>query len=60
MTDWTSGYVAYIGDTYGYCTERNPLRIRLAFLNAGLVAPDVSSACELGFAHLASGLWEID
>ena len=60
MTDWTSGYVADIGYTYGYYTQLNPLRIRLAFLNAGLVAPDVTSACELGFAHPASGLWEID
>ena len=60
MTDWTSGYVADIGYTYGYYTQLSPLRIRLAFLNAGLVAPDVTSACELGFAHPASGLWEID
>lgn len=51
MTDWTSGYVADIGYTYGYYTELNPLRIRLAFLNAGLVAPDVTSACELGFGQ---------
>jgi len=44
MTDWTSGYVADIGYTYGYSTELNPLRIRLAFLNAGLVVPEVTSA----------------
>ena len=39
MTDWTAGYVADIGYTYGYYTELNPLRVRLAFLNAGLVPP---------------------
>ena len=40
MTDWTAGYVADIGYTYGYYTELNPLRVRLAFLNAGLNKKD--------------------
>jgi len=26
MSDWTAGYVADIGYTYGYYTELNPLR----------------------------------
>ena len=51
MTDWTSGYVADIGYTFGYYTELNPLRVRLAFLNAGLVPPEVGAACELGFGQ---------
>ncbi|MBS7350279.1 MAG: methyltransferase regulatory domain-containing protein [Comamonas sp.] len=51
MSDWTAGYVADIGYTYGYYTELNPLRVRLAFLNAGLVAPDIGAACELGFGQ---------
>jgi len=51
MSDWTAGYVADIGYTYGYYTELNPVRVRLAFLNAGLVAPEVGSACELGFGQ---------
>lgn len=51
MTDWTAGYVTDISYTYGYYTELNPLRVRLAFLNAGLVAPKVSAACELGFGQ---------
>jgi SAM-dependent methyltransferase len=51
MSDWTSGYVADIGYTYGYYTELNPLRVRLAFLNAGLVPPEVGTACELGFGQ---------
>lgn len=51
MSDWTAGYMADIGYTYGYYTELNPLRVRLAFLNAGLVPPEVGSACELGFGQ---------
>ena len=51
MTDWTDGYVADIGYTFGYYTELNPLRVRLAFLNAGLVCPDFGTACELGFGQ---------
>lgn len=51
MTDWTSGYVAEIGYTYGYYAELNPLRMRLAFLNAGLVSPMTTTACELGFGQ---------
>ena len=51
MTDWTSGYVADIGYTFGYYTELNPLRVKLAFLDAGLLAPETGSACELGFGQ---------
>jgi len=51
MNDWTSGYVADIGYTYGYYLELNPKRVKLAFLNAGLVAPEFCAACELGFGQ---------
>lgn len=51
MSDWTAGYVADISYTYGYYTELNPLRVRQAFLNAGLVPPEVGTACELGFGQ---------
>jgi hypothetical protein len=51
MSDWTSGYVADIGYTYGYYPELNPLRVKLAFLNAGLACPEMGSACELGFGQ---------
>ncbi len=51
MTDWTAGYVADIGYTFGYYTELNPLRVQLAFLNAGLAYPEVGTACELGFGQ---------
>jgi SAM-dependent methyltransferase len=51
MTDWTSGYVADIGYTFGYYQELNPLRARLAFLNAGLVPPENGVHCELGYGQ---------
>lgn len=51
MNDWTSGYVAEIGYTHYYYRELNPLRVKLAFLNAGLVAPEFGTACELGFGQ---------
>ena len=51
MSDWTAGYVADIGYTYGYYTELNPQRIRLAFLSQGLHFPQVGAACELGFGQ---------
>jgi len=51
MSDWSSGYVTDIGYTYGYYTELNPLRVRLAFLNAGLALPEATTACELGFGQ---------
>jgi SAM-dependent methyltransferase len=51
MSDWTAGYVADVGYTFGYYTELNPLRLRLAFLNAGLAFPEVGTVCELGFGQ---------
>lgn len=51
MSDWTGGYVADIGYTYGYYNELNPLRARLAFLNAGLTPPAQGTHCELGFGQ---------
>jgi methyltransferase-like protein len=51
MSDWTAGYVADIGYTFGYYAELNPLRVRLAFLYKGLVFPKIGSACELGFGQ---------
>jgi SAM-dependent methyltransferase len=51
MSDWTAGYVADIGYTYGYYTELNPLRLQLAFAEQGFAFPDVGTACELGFGQ---------
>lgn len=51
MSDWTAGYVADIGYTYGYYAELNPQRLKLAFINQGLAFPEVGTACELGFGQ---------
>ena len=51
MTDWTDGYIADVDYTFGYYSELNPLRLRLAFLNMGLQFPKVGTACELGFGQ---------
>lgn len=51
MSEWSAGYVADIGYTFGYYVELNPLRIKMAFLNAGQVFPEVGHACELGFGQ---------
>lgn len=51
MSDWSEGYVADIGYTYGYYAELNPLRVKLAFLNNGVAFPDFGTACELGFGQ---------
>ncbi len=54
-TDWTSGYVADIGYTFGYYSELNPLHAKMAFLNAGLDHNNsighTSTHCELGFGQ---------
>lgn len=51
MQNWTDGYVTDIGYTFGYYPELNPLRVKLAFLSAGLIFPECSVACELGFGQ---------
>ncbi len=51
MSDWTAGYVADIDYTYGYYGELNPTRAKMAILNKGLVCPQFTTACELGFGQ---------
>lgn len=51
MEDWTAGYVADIGYTYGYYPELNPVTARFAMVSAGLVPPGDAVACELGFGQ---------
>lgn len=51
MSNWSAGYVADIDYTYGYYSELNPLRSKFALLNSGLVFPEFSTACELGFGQ---------
>lgn len=51
MSDWTQGYTTEIEYTYGYYSELNPQRIRLAFAYNGLAFPEIGTACELGFGQ---------
>lgn len=51
VADWTSGYMSDIAYTFGYYSELNPLRAKLAFANAGVAFPDVRFACELGYGQ---------
>lgn len=51
LSDWTAGYVADIGYTYGYYGELDPGRMKLPLLYAGLATPEVATACELGFGQ---------
>lgn len=44
MTACTAGYVADIGSTFGYYAELSPQRFKLAFINQGLVFPEVGTA----------------
>ena len=43
--------MADIGYTFGYYTELNPFRSKLALLNAGIVPPKSGTHCELGFGQ---------
>lgn len=51
MTDWAGGYQAGVDYTFGYYSELNPLWLRMAFASSGIVAPEVRTACELGFGQ---------
>lgn len=51
MQNWSDGYMTEVAYTFGYYPELNPLRARLALLEAGIVPPDIKNACELGFGQ---------
>lgn len=51
MQDWSDGYMTEVAYTFGYYPELNPLRARLALLEAGIVPPEIHTACELGFGQ---------
>ena len=57
MTDWTAGYVADIGYTFGYYTELNPQRIKLLYCRKN-TKPFVSSHKTLFFRELSSSKTE--
>jgi hypothetical protein len=49
--DWANGYVTDIGYMTGYIPELNPNRLPLPLLQAGIMPPEVQTACELGFGQ---------
>ena len=51
MKNWTNGYIADIGYTYGCYNELNPNRATLAFLNSGYAPPSSGVHCELGYGQ---------
>lgn len=51
MSAWNQGYVTDVEYTYGYYGELNPARAAFALAYAGIAAPEVSTACELGFGQ---------
>jgi hypothetical protein len=50
-SQWSSGYVTDITYTHGYYAELNIQRARLALIQAGYAAPEITNACELGFGQ---------
>ncbi len=52
MTEsWTSGYVTEVDYQWGYFSELNPLRAKMALLCNGIACPEPANACELGFGQ---------
>ncbi|MFL9924537.1 class I SAM-dependent methyltransferase [Herbaspirillum lusitanum] len=51
MNNWNDGYVFDIAYTFGYYPGMNPARLPLAFAYQGLQAPQIKTACELGFGQ---------
>ena len=51
MKNMRNDYLTAIEYTYGYYGGLNPLRVKLAFSNANIVAPKIRTACELGFGQ---------
>jgi len=51
MYNWTSGYVADIGYTYGYYNALNPNLATLPFLHAGYLPASSGVHCELGYGQ---------
>ena len=52
--DWTDGYVAEIGYTYGFYRELTPALIQYALIENGIMPPALEGSynyCELGFGQ---------
>ena len=51
MSMQADGYITDLGYTHGYCRELRLPGVKLALLQAGLPAPDCTTACGLGFGQ---------
>ena len=51
MDNWTSGYVTEVGYQWGYFSELNPMRAKIALPCSGIACPEIKHACELGFGQ---------
>ncbi len=51
MENWTSGYVTEVGYQWGYFSELNPMRAKIALPCSGIACPEIKHACELGFGQ---------
>lgn len=49
--NWTSGYVTEVGYQWGYFSELNPMRAKIALPCNGIACPEIHHACELGFGQ---------
>jgi hypothetical protein len=48
---WNAGYVTDVNYTFGYYADFNPVRTNYALAMAGVSAPPLRNACELGFGQ---------
>jgi hypothetical protein len=51
MNGWTGGYASGLDYLYDFQPELSPLRVQLTLLAAGVAAPRIATACELGFGQ---------
>ncbi len=51
MSSLSQGHVTNVEYTHGYYGELNPVRAAFALAYAGIAAPEVTTACELGFGQ---------
>ncbi len=48
---WNAGYVTDVNYTFGYYGDFNPIRTNYGLAMAGVAAPPLRNACELGFGQ---------
>ena len=51
MASWDDGYISEINYTHGYYSELCPQKVKLSLALAGIVPPEIETACELGIGQ---------